>query len=215
MERQSDSQKKYAEGVNAAAWIWQNCLFWDSATSSIFSHPGCLWKNFAYSWPACFENLSLSLFYLLRTASEPKTLHQTQRRPADTVGQQHWQPTESGLANEPDIKHHWREGRGGGGVTFCHCLSIHSFIHIGRKHTCPHQKDNTPHILPLLNTHTLSQNSPCIHPLLSFGWVKSSKTPALCMTCLPPQLQESERGKEELVSTGQHFSDKSNYGFMT
>lgn len=106
-------------------------------------------------------------------------------------------------------------GVGSGGVTFCHCLSIHSFIHIGRKHTCPHQKDNTPHILPLLNTHTLSQNSPCILPLLSFGWVKSCKTPALCLTCLPPQLQESERGKEELVSTVQHFSDKSNYGFMT
>lgn len=105
--------------------------------------------------------------------------------------------------------------KGEEGVTFCHCLSIHSFIHIGRKYTCPHQKNNAPHILPLLNTHTLSQNSPCILPLLSFGWVKSSKTPALCLTCLPPQLQESERGKEELVSTGQHFSDKSNYGFMT
>lgn len=167
MERQSDSQKKYAEGVNAAAWIWQNCLFSDSATSSIFSHPGCLWKNFAYSWPACFENLSLSLFYLLRTASEPKTLHQTQRRPADTVGQQHWQPTESGLANEPDIKHHWREGRG---VTFCHCLSIHSFIHTGRKHTCPHQKgQRAPHPTTIKYPYALTEQP--LHPPTALLWL--------------------------------------------
>lgn len=28
--------EKHAESVSAAAWVWQNCLFSDSATSSIF-----------------------------------------------------------------------------------------------------------------------------------------------------------------------------------
>lgn len=170
MERQSDSQKKYAEGVNAAAWIWQNCLFSDSATSSIFSHPCCLWKNFAYSWPACFENLSLSLFYLLRTASEPKTLHQTQRRPADTVGQQHWQPTESVLANEPDIKHHWREGRGGGG---CHLLPLpqHPLIHTYRQkaHMPTSKGKRAPHPTAIKYPYALTEQA--LHPPTALLWL--------------------------------------------
>lgn len=28
-----------------------------------FFSPGCLWKELAYSWPACFEKLSLSLLH--------------------------------------------------------------------------------------------------------------------------------------------------------
>lgn len=89
-----------------------------------------------------------------------------------------------------------------------------------QKGTYTHQKDNVPHIILRLNTHTLTHTQPqiitCILPLLSFDWVKSSKNPSLVFD-LPPTSAVKERVQEGGAGEHRaaHFSDKSNYGFMT
>lgn len=59
LKRRGDSHGNMLKVSMLLLEKWQNCLFSDSATSSIFFFPGL----FAYSWSACFENLSLSLLY--------------------------------------------------------------------------------------------------------------------------------------------------------
>lgn len=70
----------------------------------------------------------------------------------------------------------------------------------------------------LSNAHTLKQTRTitCILPLLSFGWVKSSKTPDFQLTCLPPHAAEEQAQKRGAGKCQDaHFSDNSIYRFMT
>lgn len=96
---------------------------------------------------------------------------------------------------------------GGGGVTFCHCLSIHSFTQrtaaraLQTRTARPH--DPTAMKQPARSYGTTPLPTPpprfaSTHRSLSFAWVKSSQTPGLVLD-LPPTSageRESERTSE-------------------
>lgn len=150
------------------------------ATSSIFHPPppttttqAVYGKTLHIHGPLVFENLSLGLFLLLRTA------------PSDRLMQ---------TGHKTASKRDGEEGLGEGGlVGGGHLLSLSqhpSMIHTSKKHTRFKQDSGAPHppALGVPNAHTDPPPPPrfaSTHRSLPFAWVKSSKTPGLVLD-LPP-----------------------------
>lgn len=111
-------------------------------------------EELAYSWPACFENLSLSLLYSSPCLSVQDGFR-GKNTPSDlTLSGWHSQAvklTANGVWPSKWTGYNKPLTQGSPYVTGY--VSAHSYTRI-EKHT--HQKDNAPHILSLLNTHTLT-----------------------------------------------------------
>lgn len=162
-----------------------------------FSHikqgffPGCLWKSLHIHGPPVLRTCHWACYiarpaFLFRMASEAK-----KNTPSGlTLSSWHSQAvklTANGIWPSKWTGHNKALTQGSPSVTAY--VSTHSYRHI-EKNAYTHQKDNAPpafcYEIPI-HSHT-TQTILSMLPLRSFGWVKSSKTPALYLTCLPPQL---------------------------
>lgn len=164
--------------------------FQQDQDQALFS-PGCLWKELAYSWPACFENLSPSLLHSAPVHAGVRGKNSPSGLTPSNWHSQVIELTVNGVWPGKWSGHNKPLTRGSPSVT-------HTHTHI-------------PLIQFLSNTHTLTQTwlpSSCFSPL---AWLNPPKNPpVLHLTCLHP-----EAGGRSWVSTAHHFSDKCNYRFMT
>lgn len=153
--------EKYAESVNAAAWIWQNCLFSDSATSSSFFFflavcgRACIFMARLFlrtcHW-ACYIALPAFLF---RMASEAKNT------PSDlTLSSWHSQAvklTANGVWPSKWTGHNKPLTQGSPSVTAY--VSAHSYAHV-EKHTSNGQCAPHPIAIKYPYTHTRRHTPP-------------------------------------------------------
>lgn len=174
--------EKCAGGVNAArANVAKLLIFRLELHQAYFTPPPTTTTRAVYGktlhihGPLVFENLSLGLFLLLRTAPSDRLMQTGHKTASKRDG-------DEGL------------GVGGGGlVGGGHLLSLSqhpSMIHTSRKHTRFKQDSGAPHppALGVPNAHTDPPPPPrfaSTHRSLPFAWVKSSKTPGLVLD-LPP-----------------------------
>ena len=63
LKRQRGSRRKRRKCQRRCLNMAKLLIFTFSKMKIKLFSPGCLWKELAYSWPACFENLSPSLFH--------------------------------------------------------------------------------------------------------------------------------------------------------
>lgn len=167
--------EKCAESVNAAAWIWQNCLFSDSATSSSFFFLRLFVEELAYSWPACFENLSLSLLYSSRCLSAQDGFR-GKNTPSDlTLSSWHSQAvklTANGVGPSKWTGHNKALTQGSPSVTAY--ASAHSYAHAEKHtHTSKGQCSPLPSAIkyPYTHIHTHTHSDHRLHPPTSLLWL--------------------------------------------
>lgn len=129
-------------------------------------------EELAYSWPACFENLSLSLLHSSPCLSVQDGVRAKNTPSGLTLSNWHSQAvklTANGVWPSKWTGHNKPLTQGSPSVTAY--VSTHSYTHTESTYT--HQKDNAPRILQLLNTHTLSQTARehHLHPPTSLLWL--------------------------------------------